>query len=71
MTKLNHITLKALAALATGARRESGQSALEYIAIAVALIILVFVGFKALGGNISQAATNLISCATQGKCSGL
>jgi hypothetical protein len=38
---------------------QSAQGALEYIAIAVGLIIVVFAAFTVLGGDISSVASGL------------
>ena len=41
-------------------RQQSGQPSLEYIAIAVGLVILVTIGFVAAGGNIRDEAKSLV-----------
>lgn len=42
-------------------RHEEGQTALEYMAIVVGLILLVFLAFQFIGVNILSFATHFVS----------
>lgn len=47
---------------------ERGQGSLEYIAIVVGLIVLVYLGFQAAGGDIGDKAQCFVSKVTGEVC---
>jgi len=53
-------------AILSGTYEESGQGALEYIAIVIGLVILVYLGFKIAGVDIFNKATGFVSSVLQG-----
>lgn len=65
---INDILLKTAVAAETAAhsaarraRREEGQSTLEWIMIAVALVIVAYGGYKILGNSIVQKIKDMLS----------
>jgi hypothetical protein len=47
-------------------RRESGQGALEYIAIVIGLVVLVYAGFRIAGVNIFDKASSFVDSVLSG-----
>lgn len=66
MTSFNSLLARAHSKLLSVSDDESGQGALEYIAIVVGLVVLVYVGFKVAGDQISEVAGNFVRLVTGG-----
>jgi len=67
---LNDMLIKVLvhAQTAVGSvKSESGQGALEYIAMVVAMVTLIYLGFKAAGVDIMDEASNLVQKVLSGE----
>lgn len=60
INQFQDLALRAFVSVKTGTRPTSAQGALEYIAIAVGLIIIIYAGFRILGGDISDMASTLV-----------
>lgn len=63
MDFVNRIFVRSYNALTS----ERGMPALEYIVIAVALIMLVFAGFSLMGGQVQDAACRVLYKVTGGQ----
>lgn len=63
---LRNFSIRLYCSLRTAAQPSRGQGALEYIAIAVGLILAVAIAFEVLGGDITSIAQNLVCRVTGG-----
>lgn len=64
---LNNMFLQVFVRMQAASRREAGQGALEYMAMVVAMVVLIYLGFQIAGVKIQEEASNFVNTVINGR----